>query len=163
MEDKPRVDFLGEKYPGPFADAVRSDWEAVRARLAGTRCTLAADALDYRQLGEQRAKLVAARLPPPGFHDQRAAEIIPAFPSLNPLRDDCSKLAGKLVVLPPIAPRDWLVSVGATYLAASQNGYWYFAPLASPAMRRLFSALVRYRRFVSPDIREEIAFVAASA
>jgi hypothetical protein len=161
MEDKPRVDFLGEKYPGPFADAVRSDWEAVRARLAGTRYTLAADALDYRQLGEQRAKLVAAAAAAAwqAFRDRRAAEIVPAFPSVNPLREDSSKLAGKLVVLPPIAPRDWLVSVGATYLAASQNGYWYFAPLASPAMRRLFSALVRYRRFVSPDIREEIAFV----
>ncbi|HKX39421.1 MAG TPA: hypothetical protein VJN20_12255 [Burkholderiales bacterium] len=161
MEAKPRVDFVSEKYPGPFADAVRADWEAVHARLAGTRYTLPADALDYRQLGEQRAKVVAAAAAAAwqDFRDQRAAEIIPAFPSVNPLRDDCSKLAGKLVVLPPIAPRDWLVSIDATFLSAVQDGYWYFAPLASPAMRRLYGALNRYRRFVSPDIREEIALV----
>jgi hypothetical protein len=161
LAEKPRVDLLSGKYPGPFADAVRTDWEAAQARLAGTRYTLAADALDYRQLGEQRAKQVAAAAGAAwnAFREKRAAEIIPAFPSVNPFRDDCSRLAGKLVVLPPIGPREWLVSIDATFLAASQDGYWYFAPLAGPAMRRLFGALSRYRRFVSPDIREEIAFV----
>jgi len=40
LDEKARVDYLQQHYPGPFADAVAADWERVRACLAGTRIEL---------------------------------------------------------------------------------------------------------------------------
>jgi hypothetical protein len=54
LEDKARVDLLTSNYPGPFAAAVRADYEAVHASLEGTRYTLAPDVLDCRKQGVPR-------------------------------------------------------------------------------------------------------------
>lgn len=161
LEEKARVDFLRAHYPGPFADTVSADWQAVFTSLAGTRYDLAPGALDYRELEDERVKQIsaAANASWQKYVADHAADIIPAFPSVDPFREDRSHLVGKLVVLPPIGPRDWLVSIDVNYLSSHQDGYWYFAAAASLPMRRVFDAMYRYARFVSPNIRETIAVI----
>jgi hypothetical protein len=161
LEEKPRVDFLSEKYPGLFSDAVRADWETVRTCLEGTRYLLPPEALDFRQLEEERAKQVAsaAAVGWKGFLAQRAADLVGASVSIDPIRGDRSQVSGKLVALPPIAPSQWVVSINRNFLSSEQNGVWYFVPTDSPGMQRSFVALQRYKRYVSPKIRDEFAVI----
>ena len=146
LEEKPRVDLLSEKYPGPFADSVRSDWEAVRKCLDGRRYTLAPEDLDFRQLEEERARRVASAATEGwnAFLAQHAADVIDASVPVDPIRGDRSRITGKLVALPPIAPDQWVVSINRNFLSSEQNGAWYFVPADSPAMRRAFIAIERY-------------------
>jgi hypothetical protein len=127
----------------------------------GTRYEPELGALEFRELGERRAAQVraAAQSAWQLFLTAHANQIIPAYPSVDPFRGDRSGVIGKLVVLPPIAPRDWLVHVDSTFLASSDGQFWYFTPLKSAATRAVFDASYRYRRLVSADIDESIAFV----
>jgi hypothetical protein len=161
MDEKPRIDLLCERYPGPFADAVRSDFDAVLSSLEGTRYTLDDGALDFRQLGEERAQQVAAAAADAwrALLAVHAAEIVPAFPSVDPFRGDRSDLVGKLVVLDRIGPRDWVAGVDRNFLSSTRDGFWYFAAADSPPMRRLWIAMQRYRRHVSPQLDETFAVV----
>lgn len=161
LNEKARVDFLETHYPGPFAAAVKADWQAVHASLSGTRYELAPDALAYREIDDERVKHVtaAAKAAWQQFVSTHASEIVPAFPSVDPFREDRSRFVGKWVVLPRITPRQWLVSIDRNYLAANQSGYWYFANAASAAMRKVFAAMQRYRRFVAPNIDESVELI----
>ncbi len=161
LEDSARIDFLGAHCAGPFADAARADFDAVTSSLRGTRYELGAEALDYRELEEERVRRVraAAERAWESYLADHAGEIIPAFPAVNPLHEDHSHLVGKLVVLPRIEPRQWLASVDVHYLATQRDGHWYFAAVAAPAMRRVFDAMYRYRQFVGPKISETVALV----
>jgi hypothetical protein len=161
LEEKPRVDLLTGKYPGPFADTVRADWEAVRASLEGTRYTLEPGELDFRQLEDERASQVARSAVDgwKAFLATHAADVVPASVSIDPIRGDRSQVTGKLVELPPIAPRDWVVSINRSFLPSEQNGTWYFIPADSPPMRRAFIAMQRYKRYVTPRIRDEFAVI----
>ena len=161
LEARPRVDWLAEQCPGPFAAAVQADWVAVRNSLEGTRYLLDADALDYRAQEAERVEEVrkAATDAWNAYLAAHAGEVVAPFPSVDPFRGDRSHLVGKLVALPPLGPRDWLVSIDTPYLAATDGSYWYFAATQSPAMRRVFMAANRYKRFVSPAIREEFALI----
>ncbi len=161
LEEKPRVDLLSKNYPGPFADAVRADWEAVHSSLEGTRYALAPEALDFRQLEEERARQVASLAGEAwkAFLAQHAAELIADSVSVDPIRGDRSQVTGKLVALPPIPPRQWVVSINRNFLSSERNGTWYFVPTDSPAMRRAFLAQQRYKRHVSPKIPDVFALI----
>ena len=51
-----RIEHLLKAYPGPFADAVQSDWETVQKSLSGK---LADNVdLEYREIGAKRAEIV---------------------------------------------------------------------------------------------------------
>jgi hypothetical protein len=161
LDQQPRVDFLAQHYPGAFADATRADWQAVRQCLEGTRYDLPPAALAYRELESVCARRVAdaGAAAWQAFLDASTAETVPAFPAPDPFREDLSPVVGKLVVLPPVGPGDWLVNVGTTYLAATDRSSWYFVAAQSPAMRRVFDAQYRYQRLVSPDLDERVALV----
>ena len=161
LEDAARVDLLTVKYPGPFADAVRTDYEAVRSSLAGTRYTLEPEALDFRQLKEERAAQVASAAADAWttFLTQHAADLLGEAPSIDPMRGDRTQVTGKLVALPPIPPNQWVVSINRNFLSSEQNGAWYFVPADSPAMRRAFLAQHLYKQHVSPQIADAYALV----
>lgn len=161
LEEKPRVDFAAQHHPGPFAETLLADWEAVRASLEGTRYDLPPDALDFRELEEDRAKQVSAagQAAWQAFLARHAPDMLPASPAIDPIRGDREQVTGKLVALPPMPPRQWIVSIGRNFLSAEQNGAWYFVPTDTPAMLRAFMAMQRYRRHVSPNLREEIAVI----
>jgi hypothetical protein len=161
LEDKARVDLLTEKYPGPFADAVHTDYAAVRASLEGTRYTLAPDALDFRQLKEERAADIASAASNgwTAFLAQHADDLLGDAPSIDPMGGDRARVAGKLVALPPIPPNQWVVSINRNFLSSKQNGAWYFVPADSPAMQRAFLAQQEYKQHVSPNIADAYALV----
>ncbi|MBI4566521.1 MAG: hypothetical protein HY716_17725 [Planctomycetes bacterium] len=161
LEEKSRVDFLVQRYPGPFADTVREDWETVRVCLEGERIELPPDALVFRTLGEKRAAQVAERAAAAWntFQTAHAAEILPSFPKIDPFRGDRSAVAGKWVVLPAITPRQWLVDMGRGFLAWSDSGFWIFASADSQGMVRVFRAVHRYQKLVTPSIKEDVAVI----
>jgi hypothetical protein len=160
---KARLDLLLAKYPGPFADVVLHDWELVHRSLLGTTYQLGPDALVYREIGAKREAAIAAAAAPArqAFLDAHAADIIAPFPAIDPFMGDRSKVAGKLVVLPPIVPRDWAKDSGKVYLTTgdSRRG-WYFADATEPPMQRLLAAVVRYQSSVTPTVRESHALIA---
>ena len=161
LEHRPRIDALVQRHPGPFADAMRADWELVEASLEGALVPLPADALDFRTRGEQEAKRFALLVADAWKAAQaaRAAQILPAFPAIDPFRGDRAAVTGKLVVLPLVTPRDWLMDMGQAYLAWQQAGHWVFAPLAGPALGRIFTAVRRYERLVAPGVRNELTLI----
>lgn len=110
LEEKPRVDFLVKTYPGPFATAVKADWERVRDSLVGRRYQIADRDLAYRQLGAQRAGEIAAaaKRAREAFVASVKADTITPYPILDPIRGDRKSVAGKVVVLPEIGNRDWV-------------------------------------------------------
>ena len=161
LEEGARVDFLSRTYPGPFADAVKADWDAVRSSLEGTLYTLAPDALDFREVEEERTAAVARRAAE-GWKAYLAAhdsELLHEIPSVDPLRGDRKAVSGKLVGLPAIPPSQWVVSVDRSFLWSEQNRTWFFVPADAPDMRRAFLAQQRYKRLVTPRIRDTYALV----
>ena len=164
LGERERVDYLLERYPGPFADAAAADWQRVRRALAGELVELGEDDLAYRELGERRRDDVrsAARAARERFLQQLAADTIPAFPAIDPIRDDRSQVAGKVVVWPWITPRGGMIERwGRSFaVAGSQREGFYFASLDAPEMMRFFDALFRYQAKVAPRIAERYRLVA---
>jgi hypothetical protein len=161
LEDRARVDYAVEHYPGPFAEGLRADFEAVRSSLAGRRYELDAKALAYRQLGEERAAQIAAAgtRAREAFLQTVTAKTIAPFPAVDPIRGDRAKVVGKVVVLPTIANRDWVSEAGHGYMAWRGEGGWYFLDSWSPAAGRLLEAVERYRRAVAPNIDDRYAII----
>lgn len=164
LEERERIDYLLEHYPGPFADAAAADWDRVRAVLEGERVALTDEDLAYRELGERRRDEVreVARAGWDRFLEELEPETIPTFPAVDPIRGDREAVAGKVVVFPWITPRGGLVErFGRSYaVAGSAREGFYFAPLDAPEMQRFFDAYFRYRAKVDPGIAERYRFVA---
>jgi hypothetical protein len=158
LEEKPRVDFLSQHYPGPFARAIASDWDTVRRSLEGDRIDLLPGALDFRQVEEERVQFIR-EIAMKGWEEcfsRNGSSVIPPFPSIDPFRGDRRPVIGKLVALPPIPPRDWIVNAARNYLSVEGDGYWYFAAADQPPLQTTFTAIQRYKKRVSPQIREDI-------
>jgi len=164
LEERERIDYLLEHYPGPFADAAAADWERVRQALEGERVELTEADLAYRELGEKRRDEAreAARRSRERFLEGLAPETIPTFPAVDPIRGDRAAVAGKVVVFPWITPRGGLIErFGRSYaVAGSARDGFYFAPLDAPEMQRFFDAFFRYQAKVDPGIAERYRFVA---
>ncbi len=161
LEDEPRVTFLRQHYPGPFADAVSADWEAARDCLQGRRYELPPGALDFRSLQDEETNRITsiASSTWQGFLTAHASEIIPASLTIDPMHDDLHQIAGKLVKLPPISPDDWVADTGRAFLTSNQDDSWYFVDAGSEVMKRLFITAERYKRLVTPALGEGIALV----
>lgn len=164
LGERERIDYLLEHYPGPFAEAAAADWERVRQCLHGERVELAAEDLAYRELGERRRDEVreTARAAWERFQEELAPETIPTFPAIDPIRDDRTTVAGKVVVWPWVTPRGGLIErFGRSFaVAGSAREGFYFAPLDAPEMQRFFDAFFRYQAKVDPGVAERYRFVA---
>ena len=162
LEEKPRIDLLKQKYSGAFAEATVDDWQRVLAILAGGDYKITAQDLEYRQLGEKRSAQIqeAGKLAYQTMQKKFEALSIAPFPGVNPL-ENRAKVVGKVVVLPKIKPRDWVMEGGRCYLRSGdhQQGF-YFIACQSPAIVRLFEAQERYQRFVNPGFLENYSFIA---
>ncbi|HEV8595043.1 MAG TPA: hypothetical protein VGR51_05890 [Thermoplasmata archaeon] len=162
LEQKPRVDFLVKTYPGPFAAATLADWTATRDCLQGTRYEIRPEDLAWRSLGEQRREEIAAagKRTREAFLAKLAPETIAPFPAVDPIHGDRSKVAGKVVVLPTLTNRDWVMQSGRAWLAAGSDGDgWYFLDTTTPAFRRVSDAGWRYGLSVSPNIHETYSVI----
>ncbi len=157
------MQLLVQKYPGPFADAVQHDFEAMCARLQGEPVTLTVDDLAYRQLGEQRADEVRqqARAAWAALQAELADRTIaPLFPAVHPIHGDRASVIGRYAALPPLRNRDWIGEAGRTWFVAgnAQDG-WYFADAECDEAVWLQDALARYRRLVLPGIDESYELI----
>ena len=152
-DQKARVDFLVQHYPGPFASAVAQDWETVRAALEGPRYEISDRDLAWRSLGDQRKASVAAtaKAAREAFLKSIAAQTIEPFPSIDPIRGDRASVAGKIVRLPPLRNRDWVMDAGRSWLTVRRSDGCYFVDTESPRMRRAFLAGWRYQKAVAPS------------
>jgi hypothetical protein len=161
LEREPRVKMLVEKYPGPFAESVREDWERVRDSLRGQQYELAPNALAFRKLGEEQAAAVAeaGRIAREAFLKKHAANFIPCLPNLNPIADDLGPVEGKLIDLPMVTHRQWISQGSRTYLYFNVGNQWCFADTNKPGMQHILIAGRKYEKRVSPLIRSEYTII----
>lgn len=163
LDERPRIDYLLEHYPGPFADAAAADFERVRNSLLGDRVEITDEDLAYRELGARRREEAqrAARTAFAALLTELEPETLPTFPAVDPIRGDRDEAAGKVVIWPWITPRGGLVErFDESYaVAGSPRQGFYFAPLQAPEMQRFFDAFYRFRAKVDPGIAERYRFV----
>lgn len=163
VAQQPRVHLLAQKYPGPFADAVQQDFDAMLARLQGPEIVLPDGALDYRELGEQRADDIRqqAQAAWAALQAELADRTIaPLFPAVHPLHGDRAAVIGRYAQLPALRNRDWIGEAGHTWFVAGtpQDG-WYFADAEGAEAGLMLDALARYRRLVLPNIDESYELI----
>lgn len=161
LQAEPRVRYLAAHYPGPFAAAMLEDWTAVRDLLQGRKHQVEPEEYAYRDAEDRIVAEVtaAARAAWDTYIAANTADIIPAPPKVNLADGDASKYAGKLVVLPPASPDDWIANSGITLISWRENGGWIFAQLEAPALDLLWRAQLRYKRNVSPTMADVFSVV----
>lgn len=162
LEDEPQVKFLVERYPGPFSAAVAADWENLRDVLAGRRYEIGPEDLAYRVAEERRVAEVttAARAAWEAFRSDRASEIVATPASFDPFARDPAEIAGRLVALPVADVRSWVQDFGRAYVSWNEAGTWFFCPLDTPVLGRVWDAQARYKRNVAPLLGDDMALVA---
>jgi hypothetical protein len=162
MEAWPRVEFYLKRYPGPFADVLKADWEAVRDSLLGTRYEITPADLVYRELGEKRTAQIssAARAAREAFLRAHANELIEATPIPDPMSMEArEKVTGRLVALQPFRDSDWFNEGGKAWLCSGTPQACYFVDADSPSMRKMFDAGWRYSKLVSANLPEVYAVI----
>jgi hypothetical protein len=163
MAQQPRAQLLAQKYPGPFADAVQQDFDAMLARLQGPAIDLPEGAMAYRELGEQRADEIRqqAQAGWTAIQAELAGQsITPIFPAEHPIHGQRAAIVGRYVTLPPLRNRDWVGEAGRTwFVAGNPHDNWYFADAESEEAVWMMDALARYRRLVMPNIDERYELI----
>jgi hypothetical protein len=157
-DHKERIDYLLKTYPGPFADAVMSDWTAVREVLLG-KLTDKVD-LEYREIGAKRVEVVKqeAGRAWTEFRKEHASEMIPAFPAIDVNKRE--SVVGKVVELTWITFREIISDLGRTYaVACSHSDGFYIIPLSNPEIYRFYETMYRYKTQVNPKLSERYQYV----
>jgi hypothetical protein len=155
LEHAPRVEMLTTKYPGPFADAVRQDFDAAVAANRGALHALTGEDLAYRRADEERIAEIAALGKAAFDAAVSAAAVVPAFPAPHPIHTPHEERVGRLVLLPDIPTRQWINDGDLSFLlAGSDADGWYAVSVDAAPAQRLFTALRRYQRRVNPKIAE---------
>jgi hypothetical protein len=157
-----RITALETTYPGPYAAAMRADWDSVLAAYLGRTYPLASDALEYRRLGEQRAADVASagQVARSAFLTARAADLIPPFPTIDPIKGDRATVAGKLVELPPVTTQDWINQGSTTAFVFAEGDGRYVAEGEGRGIVNLLRAQRRYEELVTPSVQEDYDIIA---
>lgn len=158
-----RIDYLAAHYPGAFAAAVKADFAAALAVLAGERREIAPADLEYRREEGERIRLVSvqAHAAWDAFMKANASLIIPAFPAIDPITGNRKSIVGKLVLLPEIGNSNWVSEANRTWFTfGSQTDGWYIADAESPAALQMLLAAERYRKFVSPNLPSQFVIIA---
>lgn len=162
-DQRKRMVYLVKNYPGPFTTTLVADWKAARARALGAKIGLSEQDLAYRELGAKRADTVskAAATARQAFLDAHEKNSLKPFPTIDPVRGDRSEVTGKIVALPQVRKQRALFKDGASfYLAVGDRARGvYFIDYASRPMAILHQAMVRYRRDVSPQLRDQFEFI----
>jgi hypothetical protein len=106
---------------------------------------------------EVRGFLEAARTE---FLARHRADVLDGLPSpLDLLSPQLAQLAGRILVLPPITPREWVTEAMHNYFAKQAGNTWCFVDTQSAAAQRMQIATRRYQQFVTPNLREDYAII----
>lgn len=161
-EHKKRIDFLQEKYPGPFADVVLSDWQKVYNNLVGKEIDGDAVDLEYREIGAKRVETVKqeAQVAWDKLHSDLEKQMIPAFPTVE--IDDRESVTGKIIELPWITIRKIINDLGQSYavIGNRSEGYYFVQLSNAPSVRKFYDAMSKYQSQVSPSLKERYQYVA---
>lgn len=159
---KERVKYLVKDYPGPFAEHTLADWTHVYENLIGKEVKIKSDDLEYREIGAQRvaaAKEIAVK-EKENFLKQIESDVIPTFPTKDPVDDDTTDLVGKIVVLPWVSFRRFINDLDKSYaIAGSLQEGFYFVDLDALEAKQYFNALYRYKAQISPKVAERYQFI----
>ncbi len=161
VADQDRIAFLGETYPGPFAEAVTKDWEAVRELLEGRRYEVDRAELLFRD-DEKKIVAAATAAAKQGWADfcsEREQEIIEIPENLTIGDSDFGSVAGKFLLLPLSAPEQWITDVGLSLVTWRVRGHWVVAKLESDSFSRAWRAQIRFRHNVAPELNDAVAVV----
>ena len=157
---KKRVDYMQEKYPGPFADAVLSDWQKVYDNLIGKEIDWVD--LEYREIGAKRIETVRqeAHASWEKIHAELKDEMIPAFPVVD--INDRESVTGKIIELPWITIRNIINDLGQSYaVIGNRSDGYYFVQLSNVTdVRKFYDAMYRYQAQVSPKLTERYQYLA---
>ena len=161
LADEARIKFLQQSYSGPFSRAVASDWEQVRDLLAGRSYKVTPEELRFR---DEEDKIVeqataAAKTAWADFCERHKADIIEPPGPLSVVDGGIEHLAGKLLLLPPSAPDNWITDVGVPFVAWTLNKGWVVTPLQSPNFDRAWRAQMRYRHNVTPGLNDAVSII----
>jgi len=156
-----RIAFLEQNYPGPFAEAVRGDYETMLTILRGEPRMLTDEDLEYRRLGELRIAQVgeAGDAALDAFAAEVGGDLIAeSFPLPDIAEGDLTPYVGKLVRLPKVGRRQLIFeseahSTYSFFRAGSDREGYYLVDRLEPAMKSAYFAVVRYEDKVSPDMR----------
>jgi hypothetical protein len=154
--DQERIDYLALKYPSPFAETMRGDFERVRDYLDGDAVELAEDALDYRtRADELRAEIDGYAERAIAALEAELGDRLETAPSASDLDEQRQAYVGKVVYFDGLGNRNIINDLEQTFMVAGgdRDGY-YFLDADQPAMDRAFAALYRYRALVNPQLAE---------
>jgi hypothetical protein len=155
-----RIEYLQKTYPGPFTEAVKSDWEAVQKNLLGKLADDKAVDLEYREIGAKRAEIVKqeAMRAWAQYKKDHASEIVSAFHVVDVNKRE--SVVGKLVELPWISMREIVSDLGKSYaVAGSFSDGFYIAPLSNPEIYGLYETMQRYKTQINPRLAERYQYV----
>ena len=160
---KERIDYLQEKYPGPFADIILADWQKVRDSLIGKEIDTNDVDLEYREIGAKRVQAVKQEAQVAWnntLSDLKEQKMISAFPTVG--LKDRDQVKDKLVELPWISTRNFINFLGQSYaVIGNRTEGYYFVHLSNVAsVRNLYDAIHRYELQVTPDLTERYQYIA---
>jgi hypothetical protein len=154
---KERVDYLLKMYPGPFANAVKSDWASAREVLLG-KLSDKVD-LEYREIGAKRAEIVKQEATRAWvqYQKEHVSETVASFPVDVNKRES---IIGKLVELPWITIRGIVNDLGKSYaVIGSFSDGFYIAPLSNPEIHSFYETMHRYKTQINPRLGERYQYV----
>jgi len=158
-----RIEFLEQKYPGPFAQAVRDDYEAMKKGVAGEPRSLTEADLAYRNLGDVRAAQASAAAD--AAFDAFLAEVTKDL-LLNPpsapdaFAEDTRPLHGRTVRLPELSRQQILFETRRSWWWSGSGQGGYLLDRSSAAMKRLYAGMGDYTEKVDPFFRDhKVVFV----
>lgn len=162
-KEKERVDFLLATYPGLFADTVKNEWQRVYEILKGRTYTdINEEKLDYRQIGEQRQRMVmeASLKTRDALREEVKEQTISPFPAMDPIMGDLRTVSGKIVELPYVPIRQFINDLGSSYIVNGSREGYYIIPVDDPEVQAFFTVLNRYQAQVAPQVPERYQFFA---
>ena len=162
VQVEPRLQWLLKQHPNSaFTKAIQQDFDALRALIDGGVYQLTADDLAYRKADEIRAAEVAeaGKRAREMFLGALAAARLESLPKLDLLGPELEQLAGKVLALPSIPPRNWVSEAAHNWLAAQVGGTYCFVDTESPEAQRMQRAARRYSQRVTPNLREDYAII----
>jgi hypothetical protein len=158
-----RVAFLEQRYPGPLARAVREDFAAMEAMVAGEKRELTQADVAYRTLGETRAAdvtVAADKAFSASLAEVEATLLKDPPPAPNPFTEDTRPLVGKWVRLPEVGRRELLNETQRSWYWSGRSGGGYLIDKKAESLTPLYVATDEYIEKVDPYFRDPaIVFV----
>lgn len=154
LDQAPRIDFLVKTYPGPYAKAMKEDFDATIEYLKGTKYDLTVEDLAYRSLSKTRVQdaIALATKARDEFLAKASAVELGSLPAIDPIRGDRKSVQGKVVKLPALteiseAGHGWFWAPGA-------GGSIYLIDEQSKSFIAILRAIMRFRELVNPSVND---------